>query len=451
MVNRSMQAWVVLALVAAVPAAGAVVSEPGWSVSAMSTPGLSGPTTMQFLAADDFFVLEKGTGIVKRFQAGVGSPVLDLPVNASSERGLLGIELHPQFPATPWVYLYYSRADAGDATTWTENRLSRFTWNGASLVNETPLLAFERDPTQANGPNHDGGVLRFGPDGMLYGTTGDLNRNRAEQNNQATPAASSDVGGIFRIRPDGTLPDGSQPGETANPFLAEANAAFHRWFAYGVRNSFGAAFDPVTDVLWDTENGPVDYDEINRVAPGFNSGWDAIMGPESRSGNAPGDLVMFDSAAYSDPEFSWKDTIGVTAIEFLHGSALGPAYDDAVLVADVNLDQLYLFRLNPSRDGFVLGGDLADRVADDNTEAAPLVVGTAFNGPTDLHVGPDGAVYVVSLGDGAVYRIVPAPASAALLTLGAPAALRRGRRGRGAVPRSPLLSEPGADRAHGVN
>ena len=117
------------------------------------------------------------------------------------------------------------------------------------------------------GPNHNGGPIAFGPDGKLYGITGDLNRNEAEQNYQAQANNSSQVGGIYRLNDDGTV-----PGD--NPFSGHSNADFHRWFAYGIRNSFGLTFDPATGNLWDTENGPGSYDEVNLVAPGFNSGWE---------------------------------------------------------------------------------------------------------------------------------------------------------------------------------
>jgi glucose/arabinose dehydrogenase len=408
----------------AVPATAATISEPGWSLTTAAS-GFNQPTTMQFLGDGDFFVGEKATGKLKRYDNGTVTEVLDLPVNSSSERGLLGVALHPDFDTTPSVYLYYSLADGGDGGTWLENRVSRFDWDGSTLTNETPLLSFERDSTQANGPNHDGGVLRFGPDGMLYGTTGDLNRDRAEQNNQSLAGTSADTGGIFRIRPDGTIPDGTLPGETANPFLGESNTAFHKWYAYGVRNSFGAAFDPETGELWDTENGPTQWDEINLVQAGFNSGWNAIMGPDSEDPQGLGDLVSFSGSQYSDPEFSWQDVVAPTAIQFLSGSGFGGGYDDAVLVTDVNTDQLYLFRLNGSRDGFDLSGDLADLVAENPSDADPLVVGSDFANPTDMRVGPDGAVYIVSLGGGAVYRIIPEPASLTVIALGGLALLNR--------------------------
>lgn len=403
--------WISLALIAT--AAGVcpaqTLSDANLTYTTLTTPGLSLPTGLRFIGADDFFAIEKASGKVKRYLNGSAGEVLDLPVNSSSERGLLGLAVHPDFPAAPWVYTYYSLASGGDGGAWLENRVSRFTWDGSSLAGETVLLSFEADPSQANGPNHDGGPLTFGPDGMLYGVTGDLNRNRAEQNNQSLPGTSSDAGGIFRIRDDGTAPDGSVEGETPNPFVGEANADFHKWFAYGIRNSFGLAFDPGSGNLWQTENGPSSYDEVNLVAPGFNSGWRAIMGPDSRDSQGVGDLVMLPGASYSDPELSWLSPIAVTSIVFLHGSALGAEYDDAAIIGDNNRQQLYLVRLNGARDGFALTGGLADLVADSSAERDSLRLGEDFGVITDLQIGPDGALYVLSLSQGKVYRIALVP------------------------------------------
>jgi glucose/arabinose dehydrogenase len=194
-----------------------------------------------------------------------------------------------------------------------------------------------------------------------------------------------------------------------------------------VRSTFGIAFDPATGNLWDTENGPITNDEINLVPMGLNSGWEAIMGPDDDPGD-DSELVMLDGAVYSDPEFTFQDTNGVTAIAFLHGSLLGPDYDDAVLVGDNNNGHLYLFRLNGSRTGFDLTGDLADLVADTQSEANQVRVGTEFGAITDIRIGPDGAPYVLSLGTGDLYRITPEPATLALVMLGGAGLLLRRRR-----------------------
>jgi hypothetical protein len=179
-----------------------------------------------------------------------------------------------------------------------------------------------------------------------------------------------------------------------------------------VRNSFGLAIDPVTGDLWDTENGPDSYDEVNRIPAGTNSGWNRIMGPDGRDPQGVADLFAMPGGAsvYSDPEFSWLQTIAPTAIVFPAGSALGAAYDDVALVGDVNLGQIYRFPLNGSRDAFdaaALPVNLQDLVADSATERNQLRLGQGFGGVTDLKIGPDGALYVVGIGIGTIYRIAP--------------------------------------------
>lgn len=372
--------------------------------------GLSQPTGMVFSGAGEGFVIEKATGRVKRFEAGALSPapVLDLSVNGSSERGLLGIALDPDFANNGYTYLYYSSNDRSgglDAGSWVDNRVARFQWNGAALVNTGVFRTFGTAADgEPDGDNHNGGPLAFDSNGSLYGATGDLNRRLTEQNVSSVGNASSNVGGLFRLNNDLTVP-------SDNPFEG-AQAPFH---AYGVRNSFGLAFDPVTGHLWDTENGASSYDEINLVASGFNSGWIQIMGPAS--GNAQDLLVELDGSVYSDPEFSFLTPIGITSLQFLHGSSWGSAYDDAVIVGDNNTGQLYLFRLNATRTGFVLGGNLADLVANSTGERNSLAFGENFSVVTGLQQGADGALYVVALGDGTVYRIAPVPEPTTWLTL----------------------------------
>jgi aldose sugar dehydrogenase len=238
--------------------------------------GLSQPTAMAFIGPSDILVLQKADGRVRRVINGVlqSGQVLDVAVDSASERGLLGIALHPNFPGTPFVYLYYTESSTGGDTTTgmptpLGNRVYRYTWNGNALVDSTLIL----DLPVAPGPNHNGGTMTFGPDGKPYVVIGDLNRDGQLQNFSNGPVPD-DTGVILRINDDGSIP-------SDNPFFSQGgNLA--KYFAYGVRNSFGLAFDPLTLGLWDTENGPGSYDEVNLVQPGFNSGWERIMGPVIR-------------------------------------------------------------------------------------------------------------------------------------------------------------------------
>jgi glucose/arabinose dehydrogenase len=158
----------------------------------------------------------------------------------------------------------------------------------------------------------------MGPVNYLYTVIGDLNHRGKVQNLKAGPDPDH-TGGILEINPN----DGSAARN--NPFLANASEMLHKYFAYGVRNSFGLAFDPVTGSLWDTENGPGSYDEVNMVRPGFNSGWIKTMGPVAANQDVTEQqLVDFPSYYYADPVFSWKDPVAVTDLEFLKSSKLGP-------------------------------------------------------------------------------------------------------------------------------
>src|SRR4029077_1399856 len=201
---------------------------------------LDQPISMAFLGANDLFILEKATGKVKRVVNGVvDSTVLDLAVNSGSERGLLGIALHPDFPATPHVYLYWTESMTGldtdvlSDTPLLGNRVDRFVWNGSTLTQEINIIKlralqppFDREPTPATGRgNHDGGVIKFGPDGKLYIFIGDVGRRGWLQNllngpyqpgdplfgtddnfGGPEPDAAPLTGSILRLNDDGTTP-----------------------------------------------------------------------------------------------------------------------------------------------------------------------------------------------------------------------------------------------------
>jgi glucose/arabinose dehydrogenase len=396
-------------------ASGQVMTDPSLTVTTV-TGGLSLPTTMAFVAPGDILVLQKDNGQVRRVLNGVlqPTPVLDVPVNFESERGLLGIAVNAENP--PKVFLYFTEA-ASDGAAPIANRVYRYTWNALAGTLTSPQLVLDLPVTP--GPNHDGGVLVLDSAGRLYAVIGDLNRNGQLQNNPAG-SAPDNTSVIYRVNGDGTAAagnpftpycsvtttqscsvDGNCPGgETCRTQVA-------RYYAYGVRNSFGMSIDPVTGALWNTENGPSNYDEVNRVSPGFNSGWNQIMGPDARDPEDVGDLFNMPGAGstYSDPEFSWLATVAPTAILFPRG--LSETYDVAALVGDSNNGSLYSFPLNAARDGFELGGfmGLSDLVADDVTERNAVRIGSGFGAITDLKEGSDGAVYVVSLGNGAIYRI----------------------------------------------
>jgi glucose/arabinose dehydrogenase len=287
--------------------------------------GLNQPTTMAFIDRDNVLVLEKASGKVQRVINGViqSLPALDLAVNSASERGLLGIALHPQFPMMPFVYLYWTESTTGaDTDVLAEtpllgNRVDRFLWDGSTLTqfeNIIRLRAIQKDDTnrRADGTviergNHDGGVIRFGPDGKLYIYIGDVGRRGQMQNLPDGPGcvshpcgeipqgnlADDQFGGpepdnahltgvILRLNDDGTTP-------MDNPFFragtlrgGEAGANLQKVFAYAIRNGFGMAFDPKSGRLWEAQNGDDSFTELNLVERGANLGWVQVMGPLAR-------------------------------------------------------------------------------------------------------------------------------------------------------------------------
>ena len=459
--------------------------------------GLNQPTTMAFLGDNDFFVLEKASGKVQRVVNGVvQSTVLDLAVNNASERGLLGIALHPDFPSNPTVYLYWTcqaappidpfnqtviecldppafGADTSNilAVPLRGNRVDRFIWNGTTLAFDRNLIklhSFQNDgapipPGQGDSAqpaqgNHNAGILRFGPDRKLYLVIGDNGRRGQLQNlvNGPTPPTADDqfggpqpdnshlTGVILRLETDGSTP-------TDNPFFAagaaiggEVGHNIQKIFSYGLRNTFGMAFDPESGQLWTEENGDDSFDEINRVEPGMNGGWVQIMGPVARIqdfksientimpvalqqlrwppsniANSPAlalsRLFMLPGAHYSDPEFSWKYAVAPAGIGFIKGHALGPQYNGDLIVgaSRPTLAGGYLFRFNLTGNRRKIGVDdprLEDRVADntakfDITESESLLFGSNFGIGTDIQTGPNGNLFVVSLSNGAVYEI----------------------------------------------
>jgi glucose/arabinose dehydrogenase len=363
---------------------------------------LSQPTSIAFLPVEtgqpvDLLVCEKGSGRVVHVRDGaIQGSALDLNVNSASERGLLGIAIHPSFDTNRFVYLYYTSSTTASDTQLSnqaaDNRVERYTWNDGALVSASLILLLPVTP----GPNHDGGILLFGPDDRLYGVIGDLNRNGQLENFPAG-APPDDTAIIFRINDDGTFPSN-------NPFFA-LGGAMRKVYAYGVRNCFGMDFDPVSNELWDTENGPSRYDEINQVLAGFNSGWEQIMGPDVRDDQNVSDLWMATGSQYSDPEFSWFQTIGVTSIHFLRGSVLGSHLANDLLIGDNNSGALYHFEPTPDRAALVMPTmELEDLVADTSSERDEFLFGSGFGVVTDIVSAHDG-VYVSSLTLGSVLRI----------------------------------------------
>jgi glucose/arabinose dehydrogenase len=255
------------------------------------------------------------------------------------------------------------------------------------------------------GPIHNGGKLAASEKGELFAVVGDVNRQVTGPLTNEPSGEIDDTAVIVRMNLDGEpLAD--------NPFTSYGRKSLSYYYAYGVRNSFGMDVDPVTGVLWATENGPDRYDELNVVEPGMNSGWKKLTGPMARSEVEESDLTYLEGAKYKDPVFSWKSSIGITDIEFIDTDKLGEKYRNNIFVGDYNAGNLYYFALNANRDGVDMEhADLADHVADSYSESLLIRLGAFPGGITDIETGPDGYVYVLTfMGD--IYRIVPATAAA---------------------------------------
>lgn len=380
------------------------ISDPNIRVEKVIT-GLELPTSMAFLDNDDIIITEKSNGRVRLVSNGTlqPQPILQVPVANESERGMLGVAIANTTASstTKTVFLYYTEP-VGDEV---KNRIYRYEWNGTGdLTGGQLILDLPGDP----GPNHNGGKIGIGPDRMLYAVIGDLNRDGMLQNVMEGPLPD-DTSVILRVDYNGNGVGNSLSGGAVD---------LSKYHAYGIRNSFGFDFDPLTGILWNTENGPADFDEINIVLPGFNSGWSRVMGPIGREGITTEDLVQFQGSHYADPVFSWLQSRGVTDIEIFNSSSLGERYTYNMFVGDYNNGNLYFFTINSNRTGLDFGGiaGLEDLVADNDEELNPLILGRGFSrGITDIETGPDGYLYILTLA-GDLYRIVPgAPPAPAIL------------------------------------
>ena len=366
------------------------------------TIGLSFPTTMAFIE-DDMLVLQKNDGQVKLVLPDgtiSSNTILDAEVSNYLERGMLGILVKESS-----VYLYYTESDH-DGGEPIANNIYKYKWTGKTL--EEPIL-IKSLPSYQDAIMHQGGILALGKDNTVYAIIGDqdnqdLARGANVLQNQFAPP--DDTGVILPIDPEGP------------------------YYAIGIRNSFGLTVDPITGNLWQTENGPDKFDEVNLVMPKFNSGWNSHSGPISESrishfivkdpplaniggvikshlqiflSSIYGIFVLPDNYVYSDPEFSWEKTVSPTALNFVPTSF--GKYENWLFVGDCIGGHIYKFKLNEDRDGFIFGDQsLDDLIFNEGDNIEDILFGEGFGCITDIKFN-DGKMYVVSLSSGTIYEI----------------------------------------------
>jgi aldose sugar dehydrogenase len=397
--------------------------------------GLRYPTSMAFLGPDDILVEEKDAGTVRRIvnRTELLQPLITLNVATYAHRGLLGIAVSPVRSVAPllnygnatgnnnttaYVFLYYTQAQTNTGDDITErkqplgNRLYRYELNNKTnkLVNAKLLLDLPATP----GAVGNGGKVVIGPDNNVYVTIGGvgINGHNTKAQNIQNGTEPDGTSGILRVNQDGRP---ITPGILGNKFPLSL------YYSYGIWNSFGLAFDPMTGNLWDTQIGLPFGDELNLVDPGFNSGYNKIDGVWLRGYGThqtekqhlapihPNGLVNFaGKGKYHPPQFTWFRKVVPTGIAFLNSDKIGNLYKNDMFVADAKNGNIYHFKLNVQRTGLLLPlGPLVDGIANSSDTLDQIVFGKGFGSITDIKVNPyNGYLYVLTF-NGMIYKIVP--------------------------------------------
>jgi glucose/arabinose dehydrogenase len=367
------------------------------------------PTSFALLDQNNILVLDRDEGKVYLVTNDKLNPLplLDVNVATVGYRGMLGISTMKSVNGVTNVFLYYTEASNKDGEDEPKNggdsplgnRLYRYNLIDNKLINPHLMLSLPAYP----GPRHMGGAVITGPDNNIYFTVGDLDGSfkipfETMAQNYQNGSAPDGRSGIIRV---------SENGHPVGKGILAENFPLNLYYAYGIRNSFGIDFDPLTGYLWDTENGPHYGDEINLVEPGFNSGWAKVQGlwkPNLDDMGTPfteiDTLVNFEGKGkYSKPKFIWIPPVAPTAIKFLNSEKLGAIYANDIFVGAANYGNLYHFVLNKDRDSLELNAQLTDKIANDVTELNDIIFAKGFGRITDIEVGPDGFLYVLSAED----------------------------------------------------
>ena len=349
---------IALGTAARTPAAAATLPT-GFTESQMAS-GLASPTAMQFAPDGRLFVCEQGGRLrVIKDGALLPTPFVTLTVNASGERGLLGVAFDPAFAANHFVYVYYT------ATTPTvHNRISRFTANGDVAQPGSEVVILDLD-NLSGATNHNGGALAFGPDGKLYAAVGE-NANSANAQTLANL-----LGKMLRLNSDGTIP-------TDNPFFGTATGRNSAIWALGLRNPFTFAFNPNGPEMFINDVGQNTWEEIDDGQAGANYGWPDTEGPTS-------------DPRFVSPRYAYTHASGGCAIT--GGAFYSPL--NARFPADYAGD--YFF-------ADFCGGWI--RRLDPNAGNTVTNFASGITSPVDLKVTDDGRLYYLARGSGATTGVV---------------------------------------------
>ena len=349
--------------------------------------GINDLTTFAFVG-NDILYLEKTNGDVRLIRDGKieKEPILHFDVYKTTESGLLGITTKDMF-----VYLYVSEPLDDEGKIPKENNIYRFLWNGEELI-EKKLV----NSLPSRNCCHQGGYMVTSQDGEVFATIGDLENVRKGTPGKLQNMANGeidDTGIILRVGYD---ENEISPMKSDDPLS--------HYYAIGIRNSFGLAFDPITGNLWDTENGQFCCDEINLVPPKFNSGWALAQG--FVNDETIESIPEIGEFRYSNPEFTWQQVNAPTALAFA-GHQWGEKYENSLFVADYLFGTIYKFELNDARDGFLFNEpSLQDLILIEGDNYNEIVFGTGFGRISDMKFGPDGSLYVASFfHNGALYKI----------------------------------------------
>lgn len=350
--------------------------------------GINELTTFAFVG-NDILYLEKINGDIRLIRDGqVSEKILHhFDVYKTTESGLLGITTKDNL-----VYIYVSEPLDEEGKIPKANNIYEFLWTGDELVNKKLI-----NTLPSRNCCHQGGYMVTSPNGEIFATIGDLENIRESgipsklQNNE--DGGVDDTSIILRVGIDEN---------TISPMTSDD--PFSHYYAIGIRNSFGLAFDPITGNLWDTENGQVCCDEINLVAENFNSGWALVQGMANE--NSISVIPKIENFEYSNPEFTWDQVNAPTALA-IPGNNWGEKYQNSLFVSDYIFGKIYKFELNDSRDGFVFQDpSLQDLIFHEGDNSDEIIFATEFGRISDMKFGPDGSLYVAShLSNGALFKI----------------------------------------------